>query len=111
MAQPKVNKMPGPGGRGPRGPRPKVKNPGKLFARVMGYVTKRYSLHIVLVIICIFTTALSTVQGTNFMQHLIDDYITPLMGQANPNYGPLLAAMSRVATFYLMGVIAAYVQQ
>ncbi|MBR3840739.1 MAG: ABC transporter ATP-binding protein [Erysipelotrichales bacterium] len=77
----------------------------------MRYVTKRYSLHIVLVIICIFTTALSTVQGTNFTQHLIDDYITPLMGQSNPDYGPLLGAMSRVATFYLMGVIAAYVQQ
>ena len=111
MAQEKVHKVHGPGGRGPRGPRPKVKNPGKLFARIMRYVTKRYSLHIVLVIICIFTTALSTVQGTNFTQHLIDDYITPLMGQSNPDYGPLLGAMSRVATFYLMGVIAAYVQQ
>ncbi len=28
----------GPMGKGPRGPKPKIKNPGKLFARLMGYI-------------------------------------------------------------------------
>lgn len=106
--QPKVHQ--GPGGRGPRGPRPKVKNPGKLLARIMRYVMKRYAIHIVLVVVCIFVAALASVQGTNFMQHLIDDYITPMMGQTNPDYRPLLQAMSKVAIFYMMGVIAAYTQ-
>ncbi len=27
-----------PMGRGPRGPKPKIKNPGKLFARLMQYI-------------------------------------------------------------------------
>jgi ATP-binding cassette subfamily B protein len=35
------------GGRGPRGaqgrPKPKLKNPGKLFRRVMGYVFQSYA--------------------------------------------------------------------
>ena len=32
--------MPGP--RGPQGPKPKIKNPGKLFARLMGFIFKKY---------------------------------------------------------------------
>ena len=35
----------GPGGRGPKGPRPKLKNPGKLFMRLLRYIFKNYALH------------------------------------------------------------------
>ena len=41
--------MPGPG-RGPKGPKPKIKNPGKLFARLMGYVFKRYGVLYILAV-------------------------------------------------------------
>ena len=42
---------------------------------------------------------------------MIDDYIKPMMGVENPDYTPLLGAMSRVAVFYALGVVAAFVQQ
>ncbi len=105
--------MPGPGGpgRGPKGPMPKIDNPGKLLARLMKFIFSRYAVHYVVVLICIVASVLCSVQGTLFMQTLIDDYITPMLGQANPDYGPLLNAMARVACFYALGVVASFVQQ
>ena len=97
-------------GRGPRGPVPKISNPGKLLSRLMKFVLSRYAIHYVVVLICIFTTVFCSVQGTLFMQTLIDDYIAPMIGVANPDYSPLLGAMSRVAMFYAIGVVAAFVQ-
>lgn len=98
--------MPGP--RGPRGPKPKIKNPGKLFARLMGFIFKKYLPACIIVVICIFVSVLANVQGTMFTKNLIDDYIVPLLKTGNPNYEPLLAAMGRVAVFYGIGVISTF---
>ena len=98
-------------GRGPRGPVPKISNPGKLLSRLMKFIFSRYAIHYVVVLVCIFASVFCSVQGTLFMQTLIDDYIAPMIGVPNPDYGPLLGAMSRVAIFYALGVVAAFVQQ
>ena len=94
--------------RGPRGPKPKIKNPGKLFARLMGFIFKKYLPACIIVVICIFVSVLANVQGTMFTKNLIDDYIVPLLKTGNPDYGPLLAAMGRVAVFYGIGVISTF---
>lgn len=98
--------MPGPGG--PRGPKPKIKNPGKLFARLMGFIFRKYLPACIIVVICIFVSVLANVQGTMFTKNLIDDYIVPLLKTKTPDYGPLLAAMGRVAVFYGIGVISTF---
>lgn len=98
--------MPGP--RGPQGPKPKIKNPGKLFARLMGFIFKKYLPACIIVVICIFVSVLANVQGTMFTKNLIDDYIVPLLKTGTPDYGPLLAAMGRVAVFYGIGVISTF---
>lgn len=98
--------MPGP--REPRGPKPKIKNPGKLFARLMGFIFKKYLPACIIVVICIFVSVLANVQGTMFTKNLIDDYIVPLLKTGTPDYGPLLAAMGRVAVFYGIGVISTF---
>ena len=98
--------MPGP--RGPRGPKPKIKNPGKLFARLMGFIFKKYLPACIIVVICIFVSVLANVQGTMFTKNLIDDYIVPLLKTGSPDYGPLLAAMGRVTVFYGIGVISTF---
>lgn len=98
--------MPGP--RGPRGPKTKIKNPGKLFARLMGFIFKKYLPACIIVVICIFVSVLANVQGTMFTKNLIDDYIVPLLKTGSPDYGPLLAAMGRVAVFYGIGVISTF---
>ncbi len=108
MAEAKVVK--GPGRRGPMGPRPKIENPGKIFKRIMSYVLKHYTFHCVIVLLCIVGNVLANIQGTNFLQVLIDDYIRPMIGQPNPDFAPLMQAILKVAGFYLLGVICAYAQ-
>lgn len=109
---PEQNSKPvkGPGRRGPVGPKPKIKNPGKLFARLMKYILGNYAPHCIVVLVCIIATVLSSVQGTMFMQTLIDDYIEPMINRQNPDFGPLAARMLRVAAFYAVGVLTAYIQ-
>lgn len=102
--------MPGPmGGRPPRGAKPTVANPGKVFKRIIGFVAKNYLVHCIVVLVCIALTVFSTIQGTMFMKTLFDQYIMPLMQQSVPDYTDLLHAIIRVACFYGVGVIAAYV--
>ena len=43
MAEKNTKPVQGPGGRGPKGPRPKVENPGKLFMRLLAYIMKNYA--------------------------------------------------------------------
>lgn len=83
-------------------------NPGKLLKRLMGMLMKHYGAAVIIVAICIIINVLANVQGTMFMQRLIDDYITPLLKSETKNYTPLLHAIGRVACFYGVGIIASY---
>ena len=103
----KKQNMKGPGGPGPKG-MGTPEQPGKLLGRLARYIFKNYSIHIVIVVICIFVSVLANVQGTMFMKTLIDQYITPLLSADTPDFGPLAAAIARVACFYAIGVIATY---
>ena len=102
--------MPGPGNRVPRGVKPNVENPGKLFKRLMSYVFVDYKLHCILVFILIIMGVLCNVQGTMFTRALIDDYIAPLLLSDSPDFTPLAHAIARVACFYATGVICVYTQ-
>ena len=77
--------------------------------RLLAYIMKNYAVHCILVVICIFITVLASVQGTWFMQTLIDGYILPLIGQADPDFSGLLHAIMRVSIFYLIGALASYI--
>lgn len=102
--------MPGPmgGRRRQMGAKPKVKNQGKILGRILGYTFKNYKIHMIIVFICIIVSVLANVQGTLFIQSLIDDYITPLMNTSSPDFTPLLFAIARVAGFYLLGAASTF---
>ena len=92
----------------PNMPGTKVDNPGKLLGRVFAYVGKKYKFHLIIVVIGIFVSVLANVQGTMFMKTMIDDYIVPLLQVDKPDFGPFGMAILRVAMFYLIGVVFAY---
>ncbi|MDY2812438.1 MAG: ABC transporter ATP-binding protein [Dorea sp.] len=100
--------MAGPMNHGPRGVKPGVDHPGKLFTRLMKYVLGKYKFHCLAVLILIFVSVIANVQGTMFTKNLIDDYITPFLLTDNPNFTPLAHAIARVAGFYAIGVVATY---
>ena len=94
-----------------RGVKVKVDNAPAIFRRLMGYVLSRYKFQIILVVICIFVSVLANVQGTMFIQTLIDGYITPMIRSGSTDFGPLAAAILRVALFYAIGVTSSFVHQ
>ena len=72
--------------------------------RDRAYILKNYAPHCILAVIGIFVSVLANVQGTMFMQTLIDDYILPLLGSDNPDFSGLLHAIIRVGGFYAVGI-------
>lgn len=94
---------------GPRGPKPKIDNPGKILKRLLSYVFANYKFHFAVVIICILLSSLMTLRGTWFMQSLIDDYIIPLTKAESPDFAPLAGALASLALTYGIGIIASYI--
>ena len=107
MAQAKVVKM---GAGRNQGPRPKVENPGKVLGRILGYVMNLYKVQVIIVLCCILLAVFAQVQGTLFMQTLIDSYILPLLAEKSNDFSGLLHAILRVAGFYAVGIAAVFVQ-
>ncbi len=79
-----------------------------IFSRLMRYVFSSYKWHLLLVILGIFVGVLANVQGTLFMQTLIDVYILPMIGSSEPDFGPLAAAILKVGIFYGIGVCSTW---
>ena len=87
---------------------PKAKNPMKTLKRIFAIIVKGYPIQCVLVIIGIVVGVLANVYGSLFLQSLIDDYITPLVGSSAPDFTPLLKALATMAVIYLVGVVSNY---
>ena len=100
----------GRGRRGQMGPRPKLKNPGKTFKRLVSYAFGGYKLRTVLVIILLLVSVFTTLIGTMFTKTLIDDYITPMLLLDNPDFGPLGIKILQMAGIFVIGIAASYLQ-
>ena len=79
--------------------------------RALKYVFKDYWPYLILVAMLIGVNAFSHLRGTLFMADLIDKYILPMIGAANPDYGPLIGGLAKLAGFYLAGTLAAFTYQ
>ncbi|MDR1440349.1 MAG: ABC transporter ATP-binding protein, partial [Clostridiales bacterium] len=98
--------MGGPGRMG-MGPRPKVgKLTLKTAGRLLRAITDKYRLHLIAVFACIIISAIASVAGSSFIETLIDDYITPMLGVASPDYSGLLRAMLYMGLVYAAGIAA-----
>ena len=99
----------GPGGRG----RGFVKGAGakdakKTAKRLISYITGKNKVLLFIVFICILLSAAANVAGSLFLETLINDYIEPLLGEANPVFTGLLRAIIFMGCIYLVGIIANY---
>ncbi len=88
--------------------RPMPKDSGRVAKRLMKVILKKYWLHCIIVVAGIIGAALAQVQGTLFLQTLIDDYIMPMIGVESPDFAPLAAALSRLAVIFGVGVVCAF---
>lgn len=97
-------------GPGPRGPRNggKSEDPKKSLGKVLRYVMEKYKAACVIVVIGIIISALGILTMTLFMQTLIDQYIMPLMGQADPDFTPLANRLIKLGVVLAAGIISTY---
>ncbi|MBQ8603603.1 MAG: ABC transporter ATP-binding protein [Oscillospiraceae bacterium] len=83
-------------------------NAKKNLGRLFGKIFENYKFHFVIVIICIFISALAGVRGTLFLKTLIDTYIAPFIGMQNPDMSGLLSALMQMAGIYALGILSTY---
>ncbi len=95
-------------GPGPRQGLAGLKGSGATIKRLLDYVTHGYKVAFFVVLLCILISAAAGVAGSLFLQVLIDDYITPLLVQANPDFSGLLRTVLVMACIYLAGIITNY---
>lgn len=74
--------------------------------RLLSYVTGVYKLQFLLVLFFIILSAVAGVVGSLFIKTVIDDYITPLLTQATPDFSGLAQAIFIMAGVYLLGVLS-----
>ena len=86
----------------------KAKNQGKTIRRILSYISGGYRVRLVVVLCCILLSALANVIGSMFLQALIDDYITPLLGMNHPVFTGLLHAILVMGLIYLVGVASTF---
>ncbi len=92
-------------GKMPRGARVPMKVNTKTVGRVLGYL-KPFTGQLILVVICILLSSGASVASSLFLKTLIDKYILPLVGAANPDYGGLLKAIMMMAVLFLAGALS-----
>ncbi|PWJ51464.1 ATP-binding cassette, subfamily B [Faecalicatena contorta] len=73
--------------------------------RLLSYL-KQYKTRFLFVLLCIFISAGTGVLASLFLQVLIDDYITPLLVQAVPDFSGLLRVIIILGGVYIIGVLA-----
>ena len=61
---------------------------------------KGYRLKMIFVLVCIVLSTVASVSSSLFLKSLIDDYIEPLIGQAVPNFTPLIWALCGICLLY-----------
>lgn len=81
-------------------------NAGQTTKRLLAYIFNNYKLQFALVMGCILISAVAAVASSLFIEIVIDDYVTPLLGSTNPVFTGLLNVMVAVGAILLTGVIA-----
>lgn len=82
-------------------------NPDTL-KRLLSYLSI-YKTRVVVVIVCILLSAIANVMSSLFIQRLIDDYISPLLLEANPVFDALFRAIVQMACIYVIGIVASFI--
>ena len=88
-----------------RGDGRKAKDPKKTFLRLLGYL-KPYLPRLIIMILCIGLSTAASVTSNASLERIIDDYITPMLGQDAPNFAPLISFLCMMACVYLVGAVA-----
>mgnify|MGYP001266107169 FL=1 len=100
-----MNKSSGTNGRKPAARPPKGRFKPGTIKRLLSYMAE-YKIQLIFVVVCIILSAAAMAASSLFLKTLIDNYITPLLGQTNPVFSELFRAILTMGGIYLVGVLS-----
>ena len=92
-----------------RGDGRKAKNPKKTLLRLLSYM-KPYRTTLIVVFLCIIAAAVAQTLGNKCLGYLVDDYILPMVETGSTDFAPLIRFLCVMASIFLAGILAAYLQ-
>ena len=79
----------------------------RTFARLFSYL-RAYRFQLVLVLVGIVLSAGANIAGTYMLKPIINDYIVPWIGSADPDFSGLIGQLAILFAIYTTGIIGAY---
>ena len=86
-----------------------AKNPKKTLLRLLGYL-KNYAPILLIVVLCIFGTAIAQTVGSTSLGRLVDDFILPMVASSSTDFAPLTRFLLKIACIFLLGIISSFFQ-
>ncbi len=86
----------------------KARNRKDTLLRLLRFVMQHYRFSFIVVFACIIVSSVATLMSTLFTRTLIDDYIEPLKGVADPDFLPLAGALLKLGAVLVVGVACSY---
>ena len=87
-----------------RGDGRKAKNPKKTISRLLSYL-KQYKKTMIVVVVCIFLSAIAQAVSSSSLGTLVDNYIQPMLAGEQVN---LIGFLCLLAAIYLIGMVASF---
>ncbi|MGM9905679.1 ABC transporter ATP-binding protein [Lactobacillus sp.] len=76
--------------------------------RLLKYVYRVSPASLIISLVSVIISAAASVVGSLFIEQVIDRYITPMLKQKSPDFGPLAHAVLLMAGVYAIGLVANY---
>lgn len=84
-----------------------AKNPKQTISRLLSYMAQ-YKGTLAVVGVSVVFSAVAQAASSASLGTLVDDYITPMLSQAVPDFAPLLRFLGMMACVYLVGLVSAF---
>ena len=84
-----------------------AKNPKQTISRLLSYMA-RYKGTLAVVGVSVVFSAVAQAASSASLGTLVDDYITPMLSQAVPDFAPLLRFLGMMACVYFVGLVSAF---
>lgn len=78
------------------------------LTRLLKYVYRVSPAALIVSLVSVIISAAASVVGSLFIEQVIDRYITPMLKQKSPDFGPLAHAVLLMAGIYAIGLVANY---
>lgn len=85
----------------------KPKNAKGTFRRILTYF-RPYRLQLVLVLIGLLVSVAANIAGTFMLVPIINEYIVPWIGNANPDFTGLIGQLTVMAAVYTIGILGTF---